>query len=61
MARCGWRHWLAPQAGYAALAAGTACGVAIRPSKMTAADGGLLVLLEERVSLSRCEDVSQDV
>ncbi|CAJ1357117.1 unnamed protein product [Effrenium voratum] len=30
-----WNH----QAGYAALAAGTACGVAIRPSKMTAADG----------------------
>eukprot|EP00438_Fugacium_kawagutii_P003150 Skav218930 [mRNA] locus=scaffold678:56812:60937:+ [translate_table: standard] len=29
-----WRH----QAGFAALAAGTACGVALRPSKLSAAD-----------------------
>ena len=31
--------WCLYQAGFAALAAGTACGVAMRPSKLTAADG----------------------
>ncbi len=41
------------QAGFAALAAGTACGVAIRPSKLTAADSQIPGHVIETVRMQR--------